>query len=324
MINIISTQADKTNVRGPYKVYKNLIKGLDKLGYPYVINHKLNATKRLWIHDNLDALRYIDKSKAFKLIGPNLVVLPNELPKGINLLNTIYLLPCDWVKILWEKQGFNECILEVWPVGIDTEEYKPSGINRNDRKVLVYHKQRETEELVFILETLHHLNLKYNLILYSQYSEAEFKKLLATTSFVIWHGGSESQGIALQEALACNLPIIVCDVSNLYQARNNYHFPDDLASFRVTAAPFFNETCGFKIVDLNELSASILRMTDQLNNFHPREFVIRNLSLEGQARKFVGFWEKWAKSYAEGLEEKCLINKKFQLPLLDKVRRKIG
>ena len=51
MINIISRAAVSNRASGPKKVVSNLIKGLEKIGYPYVVNARLDACKRLWIQE---------------------------------------------------------------------------------------------------------------------------------------------------------------------------------------------------------------------------------------------------------------------------------
>jgi len=70
MINIISKAYLSKNATGPKKVVDNLIKGLDILGYPYVINKRLDACQRLWIHDDTAALARINKlSPEIKIVS---------------------------------------------------------------------------------------------------------------------------------------------------------------------------------------------------------------------------------------------------------------
>jgi len=52
MINLISTQADSDVISGPAKVHRSLVKGLDAIGYPYVVNRSLNSTS-VWTHDDV-------------------------------------------------------------------------------------------------------------------------------------------------------------------------------------------------------------------------------------------------------------------------------
>lgn len=318
MINIISTQARVDKITGPYKVFSNLLKGLDRIGYPYVVNRALDSTKRLWIHDDVVALRYMRRSKAYKVVGPNLFVMPRDIPEGIELDGVLYLHPCEWAVRLWKKVGFDACPIAFWPVGIDTERFRPSPVPWNERKVMVYHKQRDSQELVVILDALRDLKLSYRLVLYGHYTERDYKELLAKTSFVIWHGPHESQGIALQEAMACDIPILVCDATSLLQ-QVPCMFDDSLTDFPVTAVPYFDDTCGIKITDLSELLAALERMVDERGFFHPREYVLRNLSLEGQARAFVELWERGGFTLEDGVRETTLKSQVWRQPFSVKI-----
>jgi len=296
---------------------------LDKIGYPYVVNRDLNATKRLWIHDDLDALRFMGKSKAFKVVGPNLVVMPKDLPIGVNFQNAIYLQPSEWAAQLWQNQGFDACPLRAWPVGIDTEEFQPSIVPENQRKVLVYHKQRDVRELTLILETLHEMRIPYWLMLYGHYNEQDYKQYLSQTSFIIWHGCHESQGIALEEAMACDIPVLVWDVTSLAQAFSAYKFSEDLARFKVTAIPYFDDLCGIRITKIESLEGAIQEMFKRFTEFHPRQFIVDHLSLERMAKALVNMWTNLGLNYDAGFSERLTSSKSFRLPIKERIRRRL-
>jgi len=320
MINIISTQANATKVSGPGKVFSNLIKGLDKIGYPYVVNRDLNATKKLWIHDDVTALRYMHRSKAYKVLGPNLFVLPCDIPPDIPLDGSLYLHPSQWVAELWEHLGFRACPIKHWPVGIDTDEFQPSANSKAGRRIMVYHKDRDMQDLASILEILHSMKLPYWLIVYPLYDEKIYKEVLDKTSFIIWHGSHESQGIALQEAMACDIPALVWDAESLFRhVRAPKLFDESIKDFPVTSAPYFDDTCGLKFSEPAQLKPAIEFMMDHLNGFSPREFVLKHLSIEGQARAFVSLWEYWGLTFQQGLSETAKSSKKWKVPLPDKV-----
>ena len=107
MLNIISRSIVSQHNRGPRKVVLNLIKGLDEIGYPYVVNHALNATDQLWIHDDptalSEALNLNNETKI--LVGPNVFTLPAELPIIETTRNILWLHPALWVKNFWETFG---------------------------------------------------------------------------------------------------------------------------------------------------------------------------------------------------------------------------
>lgn len=298
MLNIISKAYLSKTSTGPKKVVDNLIKGLDILGYPYVINKQLDACEMLWIHDDLEALSSIDTlDVATKVVaGPNLYVVPRQIPKTINLSKIVYLHPSEWVKDFWITFGFDRCPIEAWPVGIDTEEYKPS--TQEKTTVLVYFKQRSLEELTRVKEALDKKSTTYQIITYGEYREEDYKKLLETTRYIVWLGRQESQGIALQEALAANVPILVCDVDHLGHWEAS---PKEMAVFteeenaftNTTSAAYFDDRCGIKIKDLSMLGDSLDRIERALHDFSPRQYILENLSLEKQAKDLLAVYEKY-------------------------------
>jgi hypothetical protein len=303
MINIISTQVAERNITGPQKVFANLIKGLDRIGYPYVVNRNLRATKRLWIQDDVRALRFLNKTRAKTVVGPNTFGRPRNIPREIDLSEVIYLQPCMWAKEMWEEQSDGSYPVRVWPVGIDTDMFCPGKGPSFRKSIMLYHKRRDPGELNYIIKTLESMNLQYNLLICYQYDEMDYLDLLRNrTSFIIWHGRAESQGVAFQEAMACDVPILVCDVTKASQ-ETGIEWDGSEDHIRVTAAPYFDDTCGIKIIDLNQLNKSVVYMFDNLEKFAPREFVLKNLSLEGQARKLVEFWQYWDLSFEKGLYE---------------------
>jgi glycosyltransferase involved in cell wall biosynthesis len=159
------------------------------------------------------------------------------------------------------------------------------------------------------------------LIIYGTYTEAEFKQLLNQTSLIIWYGRHESQGIALLEALACDLPMIVCDATSVAQEIPTHPYTPEFFNFPVTSAPFFNAQCGLKITDLNQLRLAITEILDTRARFHPRAFILESLSLESQARAFVALWEHWQLSFEDGRTEQCLSSKAFSPTLAFRINQ---
>ncbi len=98
-INIIST-APGAAVSGGTKVFANLVKGLERVGYPFVVNHRLDATRRIWVHNEVFALPAVLRRKdAQPVLGPNLFVMPRDIP-GLRFTGCLYLQPSDWAACL--------------------------------------------------------------------------------------------------------------------------------------------------------------------------------------------------------------------------------
>jgi hypothetical protein len=295
VLNIISDSLYQQGYGGPQKVIHNTIKGLEKISYPYELNKDIRAFKYNWIHDSVKGLIEISLNKIPSVVGPNLVIMPQDLPfLGDGLKDSIYLHPSNWCIDLWEKMNFNNCPMYSWPVGIDTDEFKlesRAGINDN---VLIYFKRRNPILLMEASRIVTKMGLNPLVIRYGEYTEAQFKETLSKCRFGIWIGISESQGIGLAEALSTGLPLIVCDVKSLFESsdKKDFHFGKTLRSLKPTSAPYFDERCGIILNDFNYLPSVIDEMLNNITFYNPREYVINNLSLEKQALELLSFFEK--------------------------------
>ena len=139
-INIISNQVNKTKIRGPKKVLNNLMKGLDLIGVEYVFNKPMSKFEYNWIQDSNPALIEASFHKIPVLLGPNIVEEPFQLPflrRNINK-DSIYLQPSKWAKDIWLNKGFNECKVEEWAIGIDTDLFYHIDRSNLAKKALVY------------------------------------------------------------------------------------------------------------------------------------------------------------------------------------------
>jgi hypothetical protein len=284
-------------------VFRNLVKGLDAIGYPYSVNHALNSTRRLWIHDDHVALKYLSRSHdAAAVVGPNLFVMPDDIPSVVDLRGCLYVHPCVWATNLWREAGFDACPVAAWPVGIDLDEFSPSAaVERN--AVLVYHKERPESQLGNVVAAIRSAGHTVQVIRYGHYVESELVEAASSASVVVWHGCHESQGIALQETLALDVPIVLMDVTRLSQAVGTYPFGTGYDDFRVTAAPYWDDRCGVRVYTVDEVVPAVEHVLSHRSEFAPREFVRESLSLEKQARAFVGLWEHFGLTLEEGLSE---------------------
>jgi glycosyltransferase involved in cell wall biosynthesis len=260
-----------------------------------VVNQRLDACQRLWIHDDLVALNKINclDPKIKVVVGPNLYVLEREIPAVLNLSKVVYLHPCLWSKELWLESGFNRCPIEIWPVGIDTDYFYDSAQKKNI--VLVYFKKRTKDELLAIENLLKSKNIEYVIIKYGKYKENKYREILFRSRYVIWLGGSESQGIAMLEALSSNVPVLVYDIKSSNK-------------IIITSAPYFSDQCGLKINDSNKISEAVDFMEKSLSLFKPREFILKNFELNKKAKDFIEIYDRYfGLSFQSGLSEKTLL-----------------
>jgi hypothetical protein len=293
-LNIISESYNERKTGGPYKVIINTLKGLDRIGYPYVLNKNLLNYRHTWIHDSSQGLIEIALRNVPGVVGPNIAVLPSDLPAlRPSLGKCIYLHPSKWCVDVWKLMDFKECPLYSWPAGIDTDNFNFERRNDISHNVMVYWKRRDPVLLDQVLQELKRMGFLPKIIKCGEYSEEQFKMVMSTSVFGVWLGTSESQGIALQEALASNLPLIVCDVQSLFEAygKHDYAFPKRLKNFKPTSAPYFDERCGIIINDFSSLGKAIREISNNISYYKPREYVIENLSLEKQANELLSLFD---------------------------------
>jgi hypothetical protein len=310
MLNIISRSIYDEEIRGPKKVVENLIKGLEKIKYPYVINKDLNSCRKLWIQDDIGALKKVkDLDENIKvIIGPNLFVFPDQIPSNLDISKAVYIQPSLWVQKLWEKLGFKKCAIDYWPVGIDTKIHQP----QNERKniVLVYLKGRDKKDLEFVKNILKNKNISYKMIIYGSYKHEEYIKILKNTKYIVLIDKTESQGIAFEEAMSMDIPLLVWNHKKVDFIENKINNSD----IDVTSVPYFDNRCGLIIESENELPNAIDKIEKEWKNgFSPRSYILENLTLEKQAREFIKLYEKhYGLPYEAGFLEKKLNNKKWK------------
>lgn len=258
------------NNNGPGKVVSNLIKGLHINNIDVSINSigDINGCLQSW---NVP-LNYLPNTT---VIGPNLCVLPSEMPQLWYKFSTT-IVPSEWVKNKYKSFSViqdSKITIKVWPVGIDTENFIPTNeIKKWD--ILLYVKNRQNEANN-IQDLLTNKGFKVNRITYGNYNEDEFKKIVQKSKCAILLTKTESQGIAYQEIMSMGVPCYVI----------NKDAWDDIQgySFSASSVPYFNSLCGMIENNLNNFEL----FYEQLSNYNPREYVLNNLNLKKQANDYV-------------------------------------
>ncbi len=256
---------------GPGKVVKNLIKGFEKSNTKYSVNSDGDINIILQYSNRLKG----DLSNCF--IGPNVVTLPVDDSVMMNYTEYKKLIvPSVWVKNVYSNWIPSEKI-EIWPVGIDTEKFNKL-VSEKVYDFLVYFKRRNLNELNQIIEILNKKNKSFILIQYGQYNEDYFIEAISKSKFGIVIDGTESQGVALQEMMSCDLPLIVWDVK-YWTDRGDSNKCD------ATSVPYFDERCGIKFYSIEEFEQKYETFIN--SNYNPRDFIIDNLSIEVSTKKLI-------------------------------------
>lgn len=266
-----------SKMNGPRKVIDNLFKSLDQESIPYAINVEEYKYNFLLHYDYRGYLKHSKLELENCIIGPQIWFFDEhvkELQRNPERYKSI-IVPSDWVKNLAvEKFGFNK--VDVWPVGIDH-----SNLNKNVRyDCLVYFKRRTQEELGEVTRFLEKRNLTYNVVSYGNYHESDLELLASQSRFCFLLNGTESQGIAVQEIMDLNVPLLVWDLEYWNDQGSQYKVP-------ASSVPYWSDLCGERFFTRGELEKTFDRFYSNIDIYNPQKYVEENLSFKASVNKLL-------------------------------------
>jgi hypothetical protein len=219
------------------------------------------------------------------IFGPHFSVFPEknhmELIEGPN---SIYIQPSEWAKNVWVSNPFCKNIrLDCLPFGVEVNKFTPSKPINERNNVFVYYKRRNPDELNLLLSFLMYYGIKPQIFDYiNSYSEEDYINYLKEAKFGIWLDAHESQGFALEEALSCNVPLLVWNVTSMHQEHGSSY-----TNIPATTIPYWDDRCGEFFYSLDELPYTYDKFINNLNNYKPREYILENISIEKCGNKFI-------------------------------------
>ena len=282
---------------GQQLVFLNLCAGLDRLGVRYRVNDYRYAKR------NPSALacvvgkpQVLDRT-AWKnpiLFGASIYSHPIDDPGLLGRLPVKkVLVPGAWMEIMC-KPFWREAVA-AWPVGIDTERWLPTSPEHKDIDVLLYDKVRwkhdefEASLIGPIRSMLRQRGLSFLELRYGSYRETDFHIALGRCRSMIFLCEHETQGIAYQQALSCDVPILAWDRGGYWQ--DPAYFPGKVTFQPVTSVPYWDERCGGKFKDGAAFPEAWTSFWEdvQAYRFRPRDYISENLTLEKCARNYCSF-----------------------------------
>jgi hypothetical protein len=280
---------------GQMLVFLNLCAGLDCIGVPYRVNDYRHVTR----HPDevacivgkpfvLDTIQWQNPI----VFGAAIYSHPIDDPHLLQRLPVRkVLVPGPWMKAMCEPDW--GAAVEAWPVGIDTQKWHPSPKEQKAIDVLVYDKVRwnrnryETTLIEPIRARLRNGRYSVREMRYGHYCEENFRQALVDCRAMIFLCEHETQGIAYQQALSCDVPILAWDRGGYWQ--DPTYYPHKVRFGPVTSVPYWDERCGMKFSDVDEFSIKWSSFWDSVRSgsFMPRAYIIENLTLEECARQYV-------------------------------------
>lgn len=229
----------------------------------------------------IDVKRYPNTNFIF---GPHFSVFPEKNHMDmIRGNNSTYIQPSEWAKQAWKHHHHcNGIKLYSIPFGVDTERFNEMLPLEHRKNIFIYLKRRHPQELNLLIHYLNHKNINARIFDYvSRYDENDYLNFLKGSRFGIWLGAHESQGFALQEALSCNVPLLVWNVSSM-----NQEYGSGYSNIPATTIPYWDDRCGKAFNHISELDRCFNEFIKNLENYRPREYILENLSIVKCEEKF--------------------------------------
>lgn len=222
------------------------------------------------------------------IFGPHFCVLPNENLYQINIKrdNLIYIQPSQWCIDIYKNNYDIKLNFVPFPFPVNIDKFNNDNNDNDKTKILIYYKNRKTEELNFLIEQLYLFNFNIcDIIIYNymnKYDENEFIMNIKKSRFGIVLGRHESQGFAIEEIMSCNLPLLVWGVKNLNQEEGVEYPP-----YPATTVPYWDYRCGEIFYNKDEFNETFDIFLSKLDSYKPRDYIVENLSVKSCAERFL-------------------------------------
>jgi len=280
---------------GQARVFLNLRKGLDRIGIRYRVNDYAYAKRHprelacvIGKPFVLDKVRW----KNPILFGAAVYSHPTDDPDLLERLPVKKILvPGPWMKHMCEP--YWGAAVEAWPVGIDTELWQPASPERKTIDVLLYDKVRWRHEdyesrLIEPIRTLLRGNgLSIAEMRYGHYREEDFLAELSRSRTMVFLCEHETQGIAYQQALSCDVPILAWDRGGPWQ--DPAYFPNKVVFEPVTSVPYWDTRCGSRFVSVSDFDIEWNEFWERARTgrYTPRDYILENLTVEKCAQRYL-------------------------------------
>ena len=279
---------DDLKLGGHRALRENLIHGLQKGKIEFELANRIpNYQSDIGLLAGKGLLRNLTRFQGFKqekiVVGPNLFVTPRGFEFELQQKSVRKIVvPSDWVVDLF-AQELPEIAkkIVVWPVGIDFDYWDPSALKENKTKdsVLIYLKHENIALVDEVKSAIEKYGLLSHVVTYGSYEEDYYRKKLNDCVALVYIGKSESQGIALLEAWAMNVPTFVYKANNPISITSE-HGTLILGPDQYSAAPYLTDERGLFWSNVSELGSYL----KDINHFSPRNksgmFSAKNCAIE--------------------------------------------
>ena len=259
--------------------HKNMI-GLDLLLKNINFKYKFGNINDIKDYDIIYSPNYPLNSNLYPdkkfIFGPHFSVFPDNKLLQINNRNnnSIYIQPSNWARDVWINMNAQQYLpIKTFSFSVEVDKFRPIENSKNN-EIFIMFKQRDPKELEYIITFLNNINVKFKLFNYqTKYREDDYIRCLQNAKYGIWIGRHESQGFALEEALAFNVPLLVWNVQFMSQEEGSNY-----SDIPATVIPYWDKRCGEYFKQKENFEKTYNKFISKLESYKPREYILENLS----------------------------------------------
>jgi hypothetical protein len=280
--------------RGPESVAASLARGLGTLGLSFELNpRRFGREGVVGVLADLGALEQaVDwrrrDGRRRLVAGPNLVVLPSDARSLMTAPEIdLCVVPSEWVKQLYEDDAPElRGRIAVWPAGVDPQYWLPVvAPTAGPRRALVYVKQLaghlnvSNDDVRAAVAVLTRAGFAATTLHYGEFDHRDYLGLLQGVEVLVFFSPTESQGLALVEAWATDVPTLVWAQGQLeYKGRR----------YTTSSAPYLSPQTGETFVDAAGLEQLVAGWELLRRQFAPRDWVLDQMT---DARCAQAYWD---------------------------------
>ena len=226
------------------------------------------------------------------IFGPHFSVFPNRMLNFLNNRvhnNSVYIQPSKWAMDVWRSMGVETVIpVKIQPFPVDVQKFNRLEIEDDMVKtdVFIYFKRRKPSELQVLENTLIERKINYKVFDYvKRYEEEDYLEYLKKAKYGIIIDAHESQGFAIQEAMSCNVPLLVWNARTMAQ-EEGINYPE----YPATSIPYWDDSCGEVFTNwINEFNTVFEKFQRGIEErkYKPRDYIINELGVANCANKLV-------------------------------------
>jgi hypothetical protein len=257
---------------------RSVVEGLETIGADFNYDPRsLSRLARIVYAPANEALRQAAELKRrnridFLVAGPSNALFPEEADNilwqpEIDLL----IEPSEWVRDLFRTIAPALVPkIRICSAGVDPDVWMPTDAAVESR-ALVYWKSGDEAFCGDVERILQAQGLTPIVLRYGHYTPSEYKRALDDSVVAVFLSAFETQGLALAEAWAMDVPTLVWD-------------PRAEASWRGrsfasgSSAPYLSSITGLSWTSIEELTQTLDHALRHIEEFHPRAWVLGNMT----------------------------------------------